>query len=464
MSHHSSEHGGQGEHGGVHLPDPSIWPLVVGGACLFLGFALVFWTRERGSSDIAGPLLGAAVLATLISAFGWAYEDGRMKKKAEEGSITAHRNARYTQVLTFAVPEGRILEARQTGIIHALEASDGALRDLDGFQDLRIIVSPAEAGPSQVIVETTWSDREGLATYEENRRTLLDLVAANPDDVAPGSVQVFDMEVVRDTKDVSFRFGTGAALGLVGALLVGGFMIGAGLNLFAENNAGTGGAAPTAVPGVDTSKIVATDNKFSVSNIDAPPATAITINFSNTGKVKHNLHFLAAKGGATLAPGAGSDSTFVDPGQSETLSFTTPAAGSYYFQCDLHPDQMSGTLTVKAGAPVPGPAGAAPGGGSAATGATVVTATDNKFDKTTLTAKAGTPFSVTFKNTGKTKHNLHFYDKAGGKTLVDGAGSDSVFIDGGKDEALTFTPPSAGTFYYQCDLHPTEMKGTFTVS
>jgi len=34
---------------------------------------------------------------------------------------------------------------------------------------------------------------------------MLDLMATHPDEVVPGSVQVFDMEVVRDTKDVSFR-------------------------------------------------------------------------------------------------------------------------------------------------------------------------------------------------------------------------------------------------------------------
>ena len=112
-------------------------------------------------------------------------------------------------------------------------------------------------------------------------------------------------------------------------------------------------------------------------------------------------------------------------GESEKLTFTTPGAGTYYFHCDFHPDQMNGTFTVKEGAPPPGGAAAAPGGGAAAGGLTV-DATDNKFDKTTLDAAAGAPLTVTFNNKGKTKHNLHFYDKKGGKTLADGAGSDSI--------------------------------------
>jgi hypothetical protein len=155
MDHSSNAHGGHDDHGEVHLPDPSIWPLVVGGASLLLGAALIYWTRDRGS-DIAGPFLGAAIVATLIAAFGWAYEDGKMKKKAEEGIHTKEREARFTQVLTFAVLEGMLEQARSSGIIAELEKKDSALMNLDGFQDLRIIASPAEAGPSRC-----WWKRRG---------------------------------------------------------------------------------------------------------------------------------------------------------------------------------------------------------------------------------------------------------------------------------------------------------------
>ncbi len=104
MDHQPIEHGSHGE---VHLPDPSIWPLVVGVAALLLGAALIFWSRDTGN-DFAGPLLGAAVVATLVAAFGWAYEDGRMKRKAEESDVRGPRDARYTQVVTFAIAEGQV--------------------------------------------------------------------------------------------------------------------------------------------------------------------------------------------------------------------------------------------------------------------------------------------------------------------------------------------------------------------
>ncbi len=88
-------------------------------------------------------------------------------------------------------------------------------------------------------------------------------------------------------------------------------------------------------------------------------------------------------------------------------------------------------------------------------------ATDNKFDKKTLNAKAGEEFSVTLANNGKAKHNIHFLDKKGGKTLVDGA--QGKIIDGGQTDTVSFTVADAGTYYFMCDLHPTEMFGDFVV-
>lgn len=460
MDQHSSDHGDQGDHG-IHLPDPSYWPFVAGVAAMAFGLALVWWSRDR-NNHIAGPFLGASALLTLISGIGWAYEDGRMKKKAEEGALTRAREARFTQVVTFAIAEGRLAAARAAGgILATLGSADSALRDLAGFQDLRIIASPAETGPSQVLVETTWSNREGLATYEETRRTLLDSVAAHPDDVVPGSVQVFDMEVVRDTKEMAFRFGTGPAVAVFGSLLVFGLMVGAGLNLFAQTSPATGAPVPGSGPAPAANNLVtATDNKFDKATLEAPPNTDVTFEFKNAGKVKHNIHFLDKAGGATLA--TGSEGKIIDGGQSEPISFKTPGVGSYYFQCDLHPDQMKGTFEVKDGAPVPGAAAAPAGGAAAPAGGTAVIATDNKFDQTKLTGAAGKESAIAFSNKGKAKHNIHFLDKKNGATLAPGA--EGKIIDGGQSETLKFTPAAAGKFYFQCDLHPDQMSGEFDVS
>jgi len=111
---------GHGEHGGVHLPDPSIWPLVAGLAAFILGGALIYYSHDR-HGDFAGPLLGAAAIIALLAGCGWAYEDGRMKRKAEEGGHAGPRDARYTQVVTFACdpkPEsGQPVAAEMAGTV-----------------------------------------------------------------------------------------------------------------------------------------------------------------------------------------------------------------------------------------------------------------------------------------------------------------------------------------------------------
>jgi plastocyanin len=379
MDHSESSHGG--EHGGgVHLPDPSVWPLVVGLAFFICGVALIFYSRDR-DSDFAGPLLGAAAVIALIAGCGWAYEDGRMKRKAEEGHHGGARDARYTQVVTFAVPEGQYAAARgENGIISLLEATDNSLRDLDGFQDMRVIASPSADGISQVLVETTWADRDGLATYEETRSTMVDLLAQHPDEVVGGSVQVFDMEVVRDTKDTSFNFGTSAMVGTFGALIVGGFMVGAGLNLFESDHAsGVTGPGPSPVA---ANVITANNLRFTTgTEITAPPNTAITLVFENKEGQFHNVNVAAdaSPGGPSLegcTAGCADDGTAVKTELASgpfthEFTFTTPGVGEYGFQCDAH-TQMTGKIVIAEGAPIPG-AAAAPAGGEASPGASPAT-------------------------------------------------------------------------------------------
>ena len=228
MEHESSEH--EAHVGpGVHLPDPSIWPFVAGLAIMLLTAALVWWARVEDQRSLSGPLLGAAAAITLGAVAGWAYEDGRMRQKAREQDAHARAGARRTQVITFAIAEGQ-LEASivEGGVIEAIQGAHDDLRAAPGFEDLRINVSGAEDGPSQVIVETTWSTAEDLAAFEETQRAILDLISQHPEEVVAGSAQTFDMQVVRDTKDTSVRYSLGAAVSLFGALLVGGFAVGAG--------------------------------------------------------------------------------------------------------------------------------------------------------------------------------------------------------------------------------------------
>jgi plastocyanin len=458
QQHDQGAHGAEGGHGGHDgpQPEPSIWSLAAGVSAILLGAVLLWWTRDRGN-DFAGPLLGASIVATVFAVFGWLYEDGRLRRRLHALGRSAGPT-RCTQVVTLAIAEGQLDAARAAGgVIAELDHSDSALRGLAGFQDLRVIVSPAATGPSQLLVETTWADRERLAPYEETRKTILDVIGRHPEEVVPGSVQVFDMDVVRDTKEVSLKFGLGAIATILGGIVVGGFMVGAGLTVFQEDTGATGGGGAPTTP-VST-PLVATDNKFNKSTIEAPPNADFTITWENKGQIPHNLHFYDKKGGKTLADGAGSSDVIVAAGKSQTLTFKTPAASTYYFQCDLHPDQMNGSFVVKEGA-----GAAAASGGAANASSAAVVATDNKYDKASLNLPANSDVTVSLQNKGLIKHNIHFYDKKGGKTLADGAGKDDTFVDAAKSETLTFKTPAAGKYYYQCDLHPDQMNGTLNVT
>ncbi len=378
LEHESSEHEA---HVGpdVHLPDPSIWPFVAGLAIMLLTATLVWWARVEDQRSLSGPLLGASAAITLFAVAGWAYEDGRMRQKAREHEEHARGAARRTQVISFAVAEGQLeTAAGEGGVIDAIQNAHDDLRAAPGFEDLRINVSSAEEGPSQILVETTWSTAEDLAAFEETERAILDLISQHPEEVVAGSPQTFDMQVVRDTKDTTVRFSMGAAVSLFGALLVGGFAVGAGLNLFAsETAAGEGGTIvrPEILPFVNTLTIKASD--FSHKEIVLPPGIDFTMTLDNQDdSVAHNLIFYQGEDleGPVLEgclSGCVDDGTGVQTALElgiiqQTFTFTTPPPGRYAFWCDVHPDTMIGVLIIEEDAPIPGEAPPAddPAGGT----------------------------------------------------------------------------------------------------
>ena len=100
----------------------------------------------------------------------------------------------------------------------------------------------------------------------------------------------------------------------------------------------------TAVPAPSTQlNLVASSVRFEQPALIAP-AGIITIAFDNRDEgVPHNVHIFAG----TSASGADVGSTEIQTGAvQQTLALGDLVAGSYFFQCDVHPSQMMGTLTV----------------------------------------------------------------------------------------------------------------------
>lgn len=104
--------------------------------------------------------------------------------------------------------------------------------------------------------------------------------------------------------------------------------------------AGSGGSAPAGNPG--EVKIAAKDIKFDKSEIGLPAGTEAKIVFHNadTG-VPHNVAFYETE--AATEPI--SKGKIITGDATETYTFTTPAAGEYFFHCDVHP-AMKGVFKV----------------------------------------------------------------------------------------------------------------------
>jgi plastocyanin len=85
--------------------------------------------------------------------------------------------------------------------------------------------------------------------------------------------------------------------------------------------------------------------------------------------------------------------------------------------------------------------------------------TDNKYSATSLLSRAGQQVTVTLQNHGQAVHNWHVTDVKddSGKEIKDAQ------VDAGKSDTVTFTVSKSGTYHFQCDFHPAEMKGTITL-
>jgi plastocyanin len=97
-------------------------------------------------------------------------------------------------------------------------------------------------------------------------------------------------------------------------------------------------------------------------------------------------------------------------------------------------------------------------GGPAASAS--IASVDNQlaFNTGSLQFPAGQPVNLSFDNqsTGL-PHNVGIYDQAGGKELFQGK-----IVTGPAKVTYAVTPLAAGTYYFQCDVHPV-MHGTLTV-
>jgi plastocyanin len=110
----------------------------------------------------------------------------------------------------------------------------------------------------------------------------------------------------------------------------------------ASSASATGGTAKVA-----TVEITAKDTKFDKADISVPAGSQVTLKMTNQDTVIHNIAFYPDKS-AVEKDAYFIGELFKGPNVTKTESFKAPdKPGSYYFHCDVHPDQMNGTFTVK---------------------------------------------------------------------------------------------------------------------
>ena len=124
-------------------------------------------------------------------------------------------------------------------------------------------------------------------------------------------------------------------------------------------------------------------------------------------------------------------------------------------------DDDGGEPAVSAtpGGETPAPTGDGNGGGNIA-----VSMGDNFFYPNEITLDAGASVMFDITNDGTAIHNMRIAGPDGKYSTSDDAVSDPQLVTGGGIATLDWEAPGdAGEIIFQCDFHPTDMKGTITV-
>jgi plastocyanin len=211
-----------------------------------------------------------------------------------------------------------------------------------------------------------------------------------------------------------------------------------------------GGAKPERVT------LTASGTKFLESTLTLTAGAKVSMAFDNKDAgLQHN--FALFDGKDATAP-ALFHSPLVTGPSTATFTFTAPSKpGSYFFHCDVHPAQMTGTVTVQPAKP----GGGGGGGGGPPSGALQLAAKGIAFSPTKLTATS-TKVTIHFSNEDAgTPHNVAVFDgpDANAPPIFHGD-----LVTGPATSDYSFTLPGPGTFYFHCDVHPVQMTGTITLS
>ena len=107
-----------------------------------------------------------------------------------------------------------------------------------------------------------------------------------------------------------------------------------------ESGDGSGGGTIAVVDGI--AELSADDLEFDAATITAPAGQPFTVLFTNLDSVPHNFSVYIEEGGDVIAEGE-----IIDEGETDEVEIEGLSAGEYFFVCDLHAGEMTGTLVVE---------------------------------------------------------------------------------------------------------------------
>jgi plastocyanin len=98
---------------------------------------------------------------------------------------------------------------------------------------------------------------------------------------------------------------------------------------------------PPAAGGGTTVDVTAQNTAFSPDQITVPSGEPVTFRFTNEDSIPHTFTLYTDE--AFEQPISGGNADAEQP--QITIAFVAP--GEYYFRCEVHPDQMQGTVTAQ---------------------------------------------------------------------------------------------------------------------
>jgi plastocyanin len=197
-----------------------------------------------------------------------------------------------------------------------------------------------------------------------------------------------------------------------------------------------------------TINVTAQNTKFIPATLTFASGSQVTIAFDNKDALQHNIAIFRGKDATAPLVFRGA---LIDGPKAAQYHFAAPPPGTYYFHCDVHPLQMTGTITVTP-----------PAGGPAVAGPTV-TAQNTAFAPTTVTlTPAGGKVSIHFVNKDAgLQHNIVVFNGADATAPQIFSGD---LVTGVASTDYTFDAPRPGKYFFHCLVHPLQMKGTITIS